>query len=182
MTNFKEFKEKHGVPEKCCVVTSKSIEKYQGKLPDLLIEEWNEVGWCSYAEGLLWIVNPEDFQDVLKEWIINSESSYVFARTSFGDMIVWDGKRVNYISVLYKNIFNLSESLRVLFEVTLCDQNYLEDVLDIELHEKAIKKLGRLEYDECYAFEPALALGGSGDIETVQKAKLREHLYFLSQL
>ncbi len=182
MISCKKFQEKHGSPEQCRTVPSEIIKNYQNFLPNLIIAEWNEVGWCSYSQGLIWIVNPSDFQTILQEWQINFESSFVFARTSFGDLILWDGERVKYLSVLYKDIFNLSEDLRILFNLTLCDQSYLEDVLDIELHKKAVKKLGRLQYDECYTFEPALALGGSGDIETVNKAKLRECLYFLSQL
>lgn len=182
MTHFKKFQERHGLPKQSCVVPATTINNYQSLLPNLLIDEWKEFGWCSYAKGLIWLVNPDDFKDILEEWKIDFESSFVFARTSFGDMLLWDTERVKYISVLYKDIFNLSESLSVIFDITLCDQNYLEDVLDIKLHNEAVKKLGILEYDQCYAFEPALALGGSGNIETIRKAKLREYLYLLSQL
>jgi hypothetical protein len=58
----------------------------------------------------------------------------------------------------------------------------LDDVLDQKLFQKARKKLGPIEYDECYGFEPAIALGGPGTLSTLRRVKLREHLSLLAQL
>lgn len=50
------------------------------------------------------------------------------------------------------------------------------------LFKKAIKKLGRLNPDEMYAFEPALSIGGTPRIENLVKVKMIEHLVLLAQL
>ncbi|VXC49321.1 GAD-like domain-containing protein [Pseudomonas sp. 9Ag] len=49
-----------------------SIEKYRSKLPDVLLGYWRDEGWCSYAGGLLWIVNPEPFKVMLDMWLQSS--------------------------------------------------------------------------------------------------------------
>ncbi|MGC1333460.1 T6SS immunity protein Tdi1 domain-containing protein [Pseudomonas sp.] len=50
------------------------------------------------------------------------------------------------------------------------------------LFKKARKKLGALLPDEMYGFAPALMLGGSGSLASVEKVKAVEHLMLLSQL
>ena len=55
-------------------------------------------------------------------------------------------------------------------------------MLEQKLFRKALKKLGPLQHDECFGFEPAIALGGSESVENVRIVKLREHLSILSQL
>ena len=47
---------------------------------------------------------------------------------------------------------------------------------------KAIEKYGSLNYDECYTFVPALALGGDEKIGNLQKVKIKENLEILAQL
>jgi len=45
-----------------------------------------------------------------------------------------------------------------------------------------LKRLGRLEPDELYGFEPTLALGGVERLENLAKVKAVEHLLILAQL
>ncbi|WP_369586526.1 GAD-like domain-containing protein [Kingella oralis] len=45
------------------------INKYRGKLPDRLLEYWQEYGFCHFADGLFWLTNPEDYEDILAEWL-----------------------------------------------------------------------------------------------------------------
>lgn len=57
-----------------------------------------------------------------------------------------------------------------------------KDVDEKLLFESACKKLGPLEFDEMYAFVPALALGGTNKLENLKKVKVIEHLNFLADL
>jgi hypothetical protein len=56
------------------------------------------------------------------------------------------------------------------------------DAPAIYLDTLPLHRLGSPERDECYAFASALALGGAGTSDTLQKVKLREHLAFLASL
>ena len=48
--------------------------------------------------------------------------------------------------------------------------------------QRAAKAVGPLGWDEMYGYEPALALGGSGDPETVRRLNIFNHDLLLSQL
>lgn len=179
---FTKFNQKHGSGMKCRKIPNEKIKLYKDKLPENILLEWNNSGWCGYSDGLIWIVDPCNFHNILEDWIGESQSSFVFARTSFGDMFVWQESSVWHLSPMYNEHFRITSMIEILFEVTLCSDEYLTDALNMELHKKAVDRLGILNYDECYAFEPAIALGGSGTLDNIRVVKLLEHLNFLYQL
>lgn len=41
-----------GQPENGRAVSADTLEKYRGKLPDRLLEYWQEYGFCRFANGL----------------------------------------------------------------------------------------------------------------------------------
>ena len=51
-----------------------------------------------------------------------------------------------------------------------------DDELNIKQYKAAIKKLGNLEYDECFGYVPLLALGGKESVNNLKKVKIREHI------
>ncbi|WP_322404849.1 DUF1851 domain-containing protein [Massilia luteola] len=63
--------------------------------------------------------------------------------------------------------------------ISECD---LKDESGRQLFQRALKKLGPLEPDEVYGFEPAIALGGKMRPENLAKLKLDVHLTILRQL
>lgn len=182
MTAFSEFNKKHGAGTSCTPAPQDIIDTYQNRLPAPLLKEWQESGWCSYSKGLIWLVNPSDFREVVEDWLDPSEDALVFGRTAFGDLFLWRNNEVQFFSTQYAKIVNLTGDITLFFEYSLCSKIFLNDALDHKLFLKALKQLGQLEQDECYGFEPVLALGGSGEIDTVRKVKLREYLGLLSQV
>jgi hypothetical protein len=182
MTAFPEFQKKHEVGTFCTPASQDVIDSYQDRLPVQLLEEWQEKGWCSYSKGLIWLVNPSDFREVLEDWLDPSDDALVFGRTAFGDLFLWRNNEVEFLSTQYAKIANLIDDVTLFFEYSLCSETFLNDVLDRKLFRKALKQYGQLEQDECYGFEPVLALGGSGEIDTIRKVKLREYLGILSQV
>jgi hypothetical protein len=59
---------------------------------------------------------------------------------------------------------------------------HFNDESGTPMFERALKKLGPLESDEMYAFEPALIAGGKMDVDKLAKVKLDQHLTILRQL
>ncbi|AKT31824.1 hypothetical protein BV360_05362 [Pseudomonas syringae pv. actinidiae] len=75
-------------------VPMSSIERYKGKLPDLLLQYWSEHGWCGYGEGIFWMVNPQEYEGVTASWIQGSElenqdTYHLIARSAFGELYFW---------------------------------------------------------------------------------------------
>lgn len=79
------------------MVPNSSIERYKNKLPEQLLKYWEDFGWCGYAEGLFWTVNPQDYESLLNTWLAGTEAFkrdnyYVIARSAFGNCIFGEKK------------------------------------------------------------------------------------------
>ncbi len=181
MSIFPDFLETHGPPPQAQPVPPEAIARYQERLPADLLTFWQEVGWCSFGAGLLWLVDPEQLTDPLEEWLEHREA-LAFLRTAFGDVLFWHETHVYYLDVLYDRVQQHTGRMDILFEVTLCDEHYWDIVLDRPTYRQARQRLGAPTRDEVYAYVPTLALGGAEDPATLQKVSLREHLSFLAQL
>lgn len=181
MAVFEDFLKKYK-PENCIEVPKAIIEKYQQRLPDPLLQLWQQQGWCAYGDGLIWLVNPNDYTDLISQWLSGNELPVVFARSAFGELLTWNGKSVYKLYVHLGNYGRMMRNIETYFNAMLVDKASLEDGFNLSLFQKALKKLGRLEADECYAFVPALAMGGSEKLENIERVKLKEHVLFLSQV
>lgn len=182
MSHFKKFNEMHGPPSEVETVPPEKLEFYAKRLPADLLEEWRQSGWCAYGDGLLWTVDPAAYEEVLEAWLGPTTGHYAFLRTAFGDIYYWDGAKAYHLDVQEGDISPVPRRMDMLFDGAFCDREYLDDVLQCKLFKKAVAKLGRLKKDECYAFVPPIALGGSGKVDTLKRYKLREQLALLAEL
>lgn len=182
MSPFPKFHKKHGPPSESEAVPRESLELYANKLPAEILEEWQQSGWCAYGDGLLWSVDPSGYADVLADWLGSSTGLYAFLRTAFGDIYYWDGTKAYHLDVQVGDSTPVPRRMDILFDGLLCDKDYLEDVMKYKMFKQGLTKLGRLKKDECYAFAPPVAMGGSGKVETLKRYKLREQLAILAEL
>jgi hypothetical protein len=93
-------------------VPPEKLEKFRGKLPDKLLEYWQRYGWCGYAKGLFWTVDPDEWEDELEAWVgdtpfMERDSFYVIARSAFGELILWGTNTGQSLKVvpIYGGIF-----------------------------------------------------------------------------
>lgn len=176
------------------------IERYRGKVPDKMLEIWQAYGFCSFAKGLFWTVNPDIYADTLNEWVGDQklpfqDNFYVLGRSAFGYLFVWGtntGKSLK-INATDGTIFPRDESdyikagrgdflaIRFLANRERDDLDF-EDDHENPLFNRALAKLGQLRADEMYGFVPALALGGPADLKNLQKVDALVHLSLLAQL
>jgi hypothetical protein len=181
-------------------VPNSSIEKYRSILPDALLGYWREEGWCSFADGLFWIVNPEPFKATLDSWLQGSglseiDNYHVIARDAFGSLYAWGERyqRKITISSLAGGIVALKSqlqkpnpqpdrSLGIFLGSTSRESLDFEDNQGKPLFRRALMKLGPVGEDEMYAFEPALCIGGKADLEHMVKLNMDVHLTILEQL
>lgn len=182
MAQFAAFKKTHGRASECRSAPKARITAFRKKLPASLIAEWEESGWGAYGGGLLWLVDPDELKATVRDWLGKSSKAVAFARSAFGHLFVWDRDGAHMLDPHHGTLAKLIDDVDLVFDYTLCSTRYLDTVLDQKLFVKAHKQLGALAHDECYGFEPAIALGGKATVKSVRKLKLREHLAVLSQL
>jgi hypothetical protein len=157
------------------------VTKYESLLPAKLIQLWQENGFGSTVEGYLKIVNPDDFEESLKEiYSPVFKNPIVMFATGMSDLIIWE----NNYTVLLNCRYGLSKVIESGF------QYFLEDVQDKEFVNDELKganyfiakdQLGKIAFDECYGYVPLLGLGGSEKVENLQKVKIKEHLSIIAQ-
>lgn len=174
-------------------VPPSSIERYRGKLPNQLLEYWDEHGWCGYGDGAFWLVNPQEYEAVVASWIGGTkfetiDTYHLIARSAFGDLYFWGektGASLNVTSILSKyTVFNSKlggEQMDKQLQNFLLTRNIDDDDYG-NLFKPAKKKFGTLRHDEMYGFVPALMLGGPDTLDHLEKVKAVEHLILLSQL
>lgn len=199
--NFEYFLEKMGPPVEKRHVPRSSIERYRGRLPEQLLAYWEAHGWCGYADDLFWTVNPHEYEPVLEAWIggtrfMDEDAYHVIARSAFGELYFWGEKSGDSLRILpwhalafpltgaetYIAAGKADDAIRWFFGGL--KRKYFDVVDDQErpLFAPALEKLGRLKFDEMYAFVPALALGGPRTLAQLQKVKAIEQLIVLAQL
>ena len=190
---FPRFVEKFGGAIDSREVPPSSINRYQGKLPKLLLEYWADHGWCGYGDGIFWIVNPQEYEGVVASWIEGTklqerDTYHLIARSAFGDLYLFGEKTgfsLKISSVLSRYVINnldfrteeMDRHLQGFLLTREVDANNYGD-----LFKPAKQKLGTLRNNEMYGFVPALMLGGPDTLDHLEKVKAVEHLTLLSQI
>jgi len=164
--------------------TEDDINFFKDKLPTGLIEFWKKYGYGIYMGGYLRIVHPEEYTEIFSiSYAYYKDTEIPFATTALGDLFVWTGDAVRLINYRY-GISSIVSSSKIerLFESRLLSENYLSKYFSWDNYLPAKEKLGVPDYDECYAYEPILALGGFEKVENMAKVKMKEHLMIIAQL
>ncbi len=190
MAVFPKFKEKWGEPIDKEVVSEEIINKYKNKLPNELIDLWKEDGFGGYLKGSFWTVNPDKYLQYLKKWANLNRQIYVIGRSSFGDIIIM------YLSTKKEWIFKCIDVRH--HEISLITvEKYFNDFFEICLTNRgkfigscngtedyvyAYKEIGQINRNQCYGFEPILALGGEEKLANVKIYDLDVHLELLTSV
>lgn len=196
---FRTFTAHFGEPQGRRSAPVSSIEKYRSKLPDALLSVWQSEGWSAYADGLFWIVDPDQYTAMLKQWLSGSDlehvdNYHVIARDAFGSLYAWGERYQRSITIsslaggivalksqLQQRQTNPDRALGIFFATATKADFDFEDRMGNPLFERALAKLGPLSESEMYAFEPALSLGGRADLDGLVKVDMDVHLALLHQ-
>ncbi|EDH5629292.1 TPA: DUF1851 domain-containing protein [Salmonella enterica] len=197
---FANFVSKFGEATNTVVAPDFSMKKWRGALPDQLLHYWETEGWSTYHHGLVSIVNPDDYEDIIDMWLEDTfleerDSYHVIARSGFGSLYVCGEKSGRNIIVdcynhsIYfsknnsslKSTKELNLDIKVFFGISKLKRFDLEYQDGKYLFELATKKCGQLNSDEIFGFEPALILGGEADVSHVVKVNAQVHLALLRE-
>lgn len=159
------------------------IERYQNVVSDEIIALWKEYGCCSTEDGYFKIVNPDDFIDIVDEIYDGEEDEPIAVLvTGMADIIVYDNEGYfTYIDIRHQQCGIIGNDFSVTMR-RMKTADFRRVVLSWNPYEEAVKKYGIPEYDECFAYEPLLSLGGNENVDNMKRANLIVHLDIVSQL
>jgi hypothetical protein len=185
---FTKFIKTFAPDEKCISLDKKIIKKFKKVAPETLVNLWSNNGIGKYGNGILEIINPEVYRPTLELWLGKKVPNYVpIAISSFGNLYYYrklteEDEDVCVIDPNYRSINTCVWSLESFFNEYLINNKTILNGLRNKLFKNAIKKLGKLEIDEIFYFEPALCIGGSENIENINKGNAIIHLDILFQM
>ncbi|GKQ45921.1 hypothetical protein PSTH1771_01640 [Pseudomonas syringae pv. theae] len=119
------------------------LARYRDLLPEALLELWSEHGLGYYGERRLWLLNPDDWQFVLDQWIQHIDDAarrVPILMTPFGTLIYYckqgeDDESISALSVVEQNISGLGHNLPVCFNYLFTNEAWLDEwagLADIE--------------------------------------------------
>lgn len=194
---YQDFYDEYGEsPDSSEPAQYEVIEAYRHKVPDELVRHWEKYGWCSYGEGLLWIVNPSLYEDTLQEWLEGTpyedrKDLSVVARSAFGELFIWaKGKgdilkirpihgTITYFPNTERKTRNTQDEDEAFVQlISFADKESLDtkDDSNKPMFDRAQKKFGRLESDEVYGLKLPTMLGGSVSISNMGKMEITSYL------
>ena len=170
----------------CIPASAETIQKYENKVPESLIELWKTTGFGKYNDGLIELVNPADFEDNLWTWLGREVPNYVpFAISGFGELFYYrklteDEEDVCMIDIQYRKIETLVWSMDGFLDDFITNVVERKMWLREDLFKAAITQNGKLEKHEVFTFTPILAFGGAEEVEYLHKgnAQVYQDLVF----
>ena len=151
-----------------------------------------------HADGLLLVTKPGALDAEMAGWLMGQTAGRrSIGRTAFGDIVVFRDLRerarqaglpdadtacdIAMVDIHDKQMAVLGDSVAA-FLAAIDRHDWQEAFLRRSLYRDAKARIGNYTDDECFCFVPALALGGSGDAESVERANWRVHQDILRQL
>ncbi|MFA7894688.1 GAD-like domain-containing protein [Pseudomonas putida] len=199
--DFIEFIECFGEATEKMQIPEASFIKWENILPPTLIQYWQNEGWAGYANGLFWIVNPEDYEHIKDAWLKDTpleslDKFHVIARSAFGNLYLCGENTGHSASIICnhneilalrsrlkpKKLTAQSITIQSLFGTSEPGDYDNTDSNGKPLFKRALKKYGPLAPDEVYGFEHALVAGGQPTLENLCKLKIDQHLLILRNL
>ena len=147
------------------------VDEYRGRVPDELIEVWENYGYGTFGEGFLRIIDPKLYEAEVGDCIGKTQGDGIaipVMTTGLGDLITWE-PRVGFIAIMYR--LGDTQALGRTFDgliLFLEDEILLED-LKAEIFPKAVEAHGELPYDQSFIFVPLLSMGGKAKVENLHK-------------
>ena len=175
-------------------VIEKYKKMYQGQsyFPEELIWIWENMGFGVYEDGFLQIVNPDEYEFVFEYIDKLLEPTVVWGVTALGDLLVWEGNdnwtiapdegnRYSFIDITKLEKKVRGKKISVFLNIILHDKEDLIDDFSAKYYFQVKDQLPKLEYDQCYGYVPALALGGTKSNKNLKVVDTKSYIDIIGQ-
>jgi hypothetical protein len=188
------FLSRWGAPTTRVLAQDGALNQLSHLVPSSLVDAWRSIGFSAFKEGLMAVCNPMEWQSTLEEWISGTELESLdrfipVMRSAFGDMRLFGIRNGHHATVspvwgaYFGDRRTPSGELGFLAESTLV----FSDPKDFDSGDQrltfsaAVRKLGPLQPNEIYGFVHVLPMGGTRDLDHLQKVDAFAHLSILRQ-
>ncbi|MFJ2370773.1 GAD-like domain-containing protein [Microbacterium sp. NPDC087665] len=147
------------------------ITEYRGRVPDELVELWEQYGYGAFGEGFLRVINPKLYEAEIGDCIGKTQGDGIaipIMVTALGDLITWEPS-LGLVAVQYRlgTVYGLGTRVRSVLR--LVEDGLIASRLKGEIFAQAVEAYGELPYDQSFIFAPLLSLGGTVKVENLHK-------------
>lgn len=152
-------------------VPAEIIEEFRGRVPDDLVDVWEQYGYGTFADGFLRLIDPKLYEAEVGDCIGKTQGDGIAIPvmvTGLGDLITWEPS-AGFIAIQYRlgNTRGIGKDLDTLF--LLVEDEMILEWLKAEIFSEAVAVHGELPYDQSFIFVPLLSLGGKAKVENLHK-------------
>ena len=183
-----------GQPTQRILASEEDLSELSGYVPAILIAYWREVGFSVFKSGLMLLTNPLEWQETVDEWLEGTELESLdrfipLMRGAFGDFRLFGLNKGHTATLMVSDGAYMGRrdqpdytmDISIKGEFVCCDPGRFDLSDHSPNFADALKKLGPLHPNEMYGFVPVLPLGGTRDLEHLQKLDAFAHLSILRQ-
>lgn len=187
MNLFDDFLQKYPPTGQLQKPSEEVLNQFRNRLPAELLEFWQAYGFGNYGNGLLKVIDPNDYADYFYVWLGGENLTRIpIMLTGFGNILYYRKLTDSVSDIALLDIHHrctdvCAYSFREFLQL-LTDDEAAEPLLDKTLFGQALEKCGSLADNEVFFFVPALALGGSESITSVDKGDAVVHQRLLFDL
>ena len=155
-------------------VPAEIIEEYRGRVPDELIEVWEQYGYGTFGEGFLRVIDPKLYEAEVGDCIGKTQGDGIaipIMVTGLGDLITWEPSHPGVVGILFRlgDTVGLGSLKTFLTLTRAAGGKHLSRTLKWDLFPEAVAAHGELPYDQSFVFVPLLSLGGAAKVENLHK-------------
>ncbi|MEB2848009.1 DUF1851 domain-containing protein [Rhizobiales bacterium RZME27] len=180
-------------------VDDDTLASLQSAFPEEFLQFWREAGLGVWRQGRFQFCNPHDMAELSEKIFAGDpdftpDRTFIYGYGATGRLFVWnadwnetfeiDLPRLEATGLINRN--KKSEGMGVLVSSVLYLDNDFYDLLDPATEKfvlsKFLKTHGALKFGEVYGYFPALAMGGSGALDSLKKVSAIEHFHLLADL
>jgi hypothetical protein len=178
------FIQKYKASDEVIKLKENDINEYLRQFPGYYLSFLKENGFGTYGNGIIQLINPNEYRDTLKQWLGKDNKNYLpIAMGAFGDLYYYrkltdTDEDVCVLDPAFRQIGNCMWDLKDFFNEYLCD----DAIVRLEMFENAKNSIGTIKANQIYIYKLAPALGGDEeDLENRTIGDAKVHLDILFQ-
>lgn len=197
MDTIQQFINRNSISyQKHCSVSEETIEQYQqlfnGKFPEEIIWIWRNMGFGTFENGYLQMVDPEEYIFVFDYIDKLLNPTIVWGITALGDLLLWEGNddwtiapdegnRAALINIRQFKKSIIGGEVDVYLDILVNDEEDLIDTYKAKPYLDTKGKLPTLKYGQCYGYVPALPLGGKASNNNLHVVDSKSYIEMIGQ-
>ncbi|HIY65816.1 MAG TPA: DUF1851 domain-containing protein [Candidatus Agrococcus pullicola] len=160
--------------EKIADVQPEVIDRFEGRIPDDIIELWRNYGYGTFGNGYFRVIDPVQYLDALGVEGLGKKTgdgvTVPVIATAMTDLITWE-PNIGMANLRFRDEVVSGagfEIKNVVAKLKRPRANSVVEAMNWAMYPEAVERYGVPEYGKSFTYVPLRSLGGPGTVETLK--------------